>query len=41
MAAPKAPTVFAARAAIGLKVEPIRVPREFIMIDRAERPSPN
>jgi uncharacterized protein (TIGR03435 family) len=25
----------------GLKLEPARAPREFIVIDRVERPSPN
>ena len=41
MAAPKAPSLLAALAAIGLKLEPIRVPREYLVIDRIERPSPN
>jgi len=39
---PKAPPIFTAlEQQLGLKVEPIRVPREFIVIDRVERPSPN
>jgi uncharacterized protein (TIGR03435 family) len=39
---PKAPSIFTAlEQQLGLKVEPIRVPREFIVIDRVERPSPN
>lgn len=41
MTIPKAPSIFAAVDQLGLKLEPIRVPREFIVIDRVERPSPN
>jgi uncharacterized protein (TIGR03435 family) len=41
MSIPKAPSIFAAVEQLGLKMEPIRVPREFIVIDRVERPSPN
>ena len=41
MTIPKAPSVFAAVEQLGLKLEPIRVPREFIVVDRVERPSPN
>ena len=41
MTIPKAPSIFAAVEQLGLKLEPIRVPREFIVIDHVERPSPN
>ena len=41
MTIPKAPSIFAAVEQLGLKLEPIRVPREFIVIDQVERPSPN
>jgi uncharacterized protein (TIGR03435 family) len=41
MTIPKAPSIFKAVEQLGLKLEPIRVPREFIVIDRVERPSPN
>jgi uncharacterized protein (TIGR03435 family) len=41
MTIPKAPSIFQAVEQLGLKLEPIRVPREFIVIDRVERPSPN
>jgi uncharacterized protein (TIGR03435 family) len=41
MTIPKAPSIFAAVEELGLKLEPIRVPREFIVVDRVERPSPN
>jgi uncharacterized protein (TIGR03435 family) len=41
-ALPKAPSIFTAlEQQLGLKLEPIQVPREFIVIDRVERPSPN
>ena len=38
---PTAPPIHTALAQLGLKVEPIKAPREFIVIDRVERPSPN
>jgi uncharacterized protein (TIGR03435 family) len=39
---PSAPSIFAAlEQQLGLTLEPIRVPREFIVIDRVERPAPN
>jgi uncharacterized protein (TIGR03435 family) len=39
---PRGQTVFAAvEDQLGLKLEPARAPREFIVIDRVERPSPN
>jgi uncharacterized protein (TIGR03435 family) len=41
MTIPKAPSVFAAVEQLGLKLEPIRIPREFIVVDKVERPSPN
>ena len=41
MTIPKAPSVFAAVEQLGLELEPTRVPREFIVIDKVERPSPN
>jgi uncharacterized protein (TIGR03435 family) len=41
MTIPKAPPIFAAVERLGLKLEPIRVPREFVVIDRVERPAPN
>lgn len=39
---PRGQTVFTAiEEQLGLKLEPARAPREFIVIDRVERPSPN
>jgi uncharacterized protein (TIGR03435 family) len=39
--APKAPSIFIAlEQQLGLEVDPIWVPREFIVIDHVERPSP-
>ncbi len=39
---PPGPTIFAAmEQQLGLKLESIKVPREFIVIDRLERPVPN
>jgi uncharacterized protein (TIGR03435 family) len=39
---PKAAPLFVAiEQQLGVTVEPIRVPREYIVIDRIERPSPN
>ena len=40
-ASPRAATVFAALGQLGLRLEPTRAPREFIVIDRVERPSAN
>jgi uncharacterized protein (TIGR03435 family) len=39
---PRAPDIFTAlEQQLGLRLEPARAPREFIVIDRVERPSPN
>ena len=39
---PRAATIFTAiEEQLGLRLEPARAPREFIVIDRVERPSPN
>jgi uncharacterized protein (TIGR03435 family) len=39
---PKAPPILTViEQQLGLKLEPIRVPREFIVIDQVERPAPN
>jgi uncharacterized protein (TIGR03435 family) len=38
---PTAPSIHTALNQLGLKVEPIKAPREFIVVDHAERPSPN
>jgi uncharacterized protein (TIGR03435 family) len=41
-AVPPAPNLFTAlEQQLGLKLEPARAPREFIVIDRVERPTPN
>ena len=37
----RGPTLFRALEELGLKLEPIQVPREFVVIDQVERPSPN
>jgi hypothetical protein len=36
-----APLAKALEEQLGLKLEPIRLPREFLVIDRVERPGPN
>jgi uncharacterized protein (TIGR03435 family) len=41
MTIPKAPSIFTAVEQLGMTLEPIRVPRQFIVVDRVERPSPN
>ena len=38
---PRAPDLFTALEQLGLKLEPARAPREFIVIDQIERPSSN
>jgi uncharacterized protein (TIGR03435 family) len=39
---PRAPGIFTAlEEQLGLKLEPVRAPRDFIVIDQAERPAPN
>jgi uncharacterized protein (TIGR03435 family) len=39
---PRAPTIFTAlEEQLGLRLEQTRTPREFVVIDRVERPSPN
>jgi len=39
---PRSQTIFTAvEEQLGLKLEPARAPRDFIVIDRVERPSPN
>jgi len=39
---PRAATIFTAiEEQLGLKLEPARAPRDFIVIDRVERPSPD
>ena len=40
--APRAPTIFdALEEQLGLRLEPIQVPREYLVIDAIERPGPN
>lgn len=40
--APRAPTIFdALEEQLGLRLEPIQVPREYLVIDSIERPGPN
>jgi uncharacterized protein (TIGR03435 family) len=40
--APRGQTIFAAlEEQLGVRLEPAKAPREFIVIDRVERPSPN
>jgi uncharacterized protein (TIGR03435 family) len=41
MGRPTAPSIHTELNRLGLKLEPIKAPREFIVVDRAERPSPN
>jgi uncharacterized protein (TIGR03435 family) len=39
---PKAPTIFdALEQQLGLRLEPIQVPRDYLVIDSIERPGPN
>jgi uncharacterized protein (TIGR03435 family) len=41
-AVPRAPDIFTAlEAQLGLRLEPVRAPRDFIVIDQIERPAPN
>jgi uncharacterized protein (TIGR03435 family) len=41
-AVPKGQTIFAAlEEQLGLRLEPARAPREYIVIDAIERPAPN
>jgi uncharacterized protein (TIGR03435 family) len=40
-AGPPGPPIQAVLGQLGLKLEPIKAPREFMVVDRAERPSPN
>jgi uncharacterized protein (TIGR03435 family) len=40
--APRAPTIFdALEQQLGLRLEPVQVPREYLVIDSIERPGPN
>ena len=39
---PRAPTIFVAlEEQLGLRLEPVQVPREYLVIDAIERPGPN
>ena len=39
---PRAPTIFdALEQQLGLRLEPVQVPREYLVIDAIERPGPN
>jgi uncharacterized protein (TIGR03435 family) len=38
---PTAPSIHTALSEIGLKIEPVKAPQEFVVVDRVERPSPN
>jgi uncharacterized protein (TIGR03435 family) len=38
----RAPTIFdALEQQLGLRLEPVQVPREYLVIDSIERPDPN
>jgi uncharacterized protein (TIGR03435 family) len=38
----RAPTIFdALEQQLGLRLEPVQVPREYLVIDSIERPGPN
>ena len=39
---PRAPTIFVAlEEQLGLRLEPVQVPREYLVIDSIEKPGPN